>query len=295
MAFAIRAVVLIFLLVTVFAWSAPVPDSQEEWRRLVTGLVRMGLPSTFLRLLPVEFVKLHFGELKNAAAEYHPDGHRMIFHTNLSVEGQGRRFRPVAEIASQDLATIYHELFHAYFDYVDFAASTPKMDPRGARLHAEAKRLLTCRYTMVEVVVGPPQKGRQHKSRVEPRRLTESEGWDALNETWGVFVGWAIWNRLETTDRLGRRWDWDAIEGFLDRLDEAYQNGDISGYYEPVDVDARKVMPRWYLAPSHAISAPEIALLLDVILDEPPGMVELVKNWIGAPEDRPRAPGLNAC
>ena len=116
-------------------------------------------------------------------------------------------------------------------------ASTPKMDPRGARLHAEAKRLLTCRYTMVEVVVGPPQKGRQHKSRVEPRRLTESEGWDALNETWGVFVGWAIWNRLETTDRLGRRWDWDAIEGFLDRLDEAYQNGDISGYYVPVDVD----------------------------------------------------------
>ena len=36
MAFAIRAVVLIFLLVPVFAWSAPVPDSQEEWRRLVT-------------------------------------------------------------------------------------------------------------------------------------------------------------------------------------------------------------------------------------------------------------------
>src|SRR5436305_952368 len=146
---AIRAVVLTFLLAPAFAWSAPVPDSQEEWSRLVSGLTRMGLPSTFLRLLPSEFVKLHFEDLKNAAAEYHPDGHRMIFHMNLSVEGQGQRFRPMAEIASQDLATIYHELFHAYFDYVDFAAGTPKMDSRGVRLYAEAKRLLTCRYTMV--------------------------------------------------------------------------------------------------------------------------------------------------
>src|SRR5437588_10380141 len=178
---------LLLLLAAVPVWAGPVPDPQGEWARLTREAAEMGLPSWFRRLLPPEFVKLEFADLRNVAAEYFPEGHRMIFHLNLSEWNQGKRLRPLRQVGNHDLATIYHELFHAYFDYVDFAAGTPKMDPRGARLHAEAKRLLTCRYTMVEVVVGPPQKGRQHKSRVEPRRLTESEGWDALNETWGVF------------------------------------------------------------------------------------------------------------
>jgi hypothetical protein len=284
---AFSRLLLLLLVLTSPASAAPVPDPQGEWARLMNGAAEMGLPSKFLRLLPVEFVKLEFTDLKNVAAEYHPDGHRMVFHLNLSEGSQGKRLRPLREIASRDLATIYHELFHAYFDYVDFASGTPKMSPQGARLHAEARRLLACRYTVVEIIAGPRVVGPQFRARVERRRLAESEGWEALNETWGVFVGWAVWNKLETTDRMSRarRWDWEALENFLNRLEEAYQSGDLAGYFEvvnPEGPEGRKAIPRLYLAPGNSISAPEIALLFEIILDESPGMAKLAANWIAA-------------
>ncbi len=213
--------VLIFL--ASHAQAAPVPDPQGEWARLTREAAKMGLPSRFLRLLPVEFVKLEFADLKNVAAEYHPEDHRMIFHLNLSEESRGKRFRPLRQIGNRDLATIYHELFHAYFDYVEFASNAPTMTAQGARLYAEAKRLRACRYTVVEVGPLSPQKGMPRKAKFEKRRLTEREAWDALNETWGVFVGWAVWNKLEVTNRLNPalRWRWDVMEEFLDRLEAA--------------------------------------------------------------------------
>src|SRR3970040_2025643 len=125
---------LILLFCVSTAQAAPVPDPQGEWARLTREAAEMGLPSRFLRLLPLEFVKLEFADLKNVAAEYHPEGHRMVFHLSLSEGNQGKRFRSIKDIPSQDLATLYHELFHAYFDYVDFASGTPKMTPQGARL-----------------------------------------------------------------------------------------------------------------------------------------------------------------
>src|SRR6266508_1866157 len=126
--------------------AGPVPDPQGEWVRLTREAAEMGLPSRFLRLLPAKFVTLEFADLKNVAAEYHPEGHRMVFHLNLSEDGQGRRLRSFRQIGNQELATIYHELFHAYFDYGEFAAGTPTMTPQGTRLRAEAKRLVACRY-----------------------------------------------------------------------------------------------------------------------------------------------------
>jgi hypothetical protein len=262
--------------------AAPVPDSKTEWARFARELTVFGLPSRFLRLLPPDFVTLEFAELRGAAAEYHPAGHRMIFSRALSDGGQGRGFRPLREIGNQDLATIYHELFHAYFDYIDYAAETPRMPAEAARLHAEARRLLACRYTLVDVDLGPHLKAPQRKVRVEPRRLSESEGWEALNETWGVFVGWAVWNKLEATDRFTRRWEWERTERFLDRLEEAYQAGLLTGYFEPAAVEARRAIPRWYLAPTSAISLPEIALLLEVILDESPAMAQIAVRWIAS-------------
>ncbi len=294
---AIRGLFLLLLVLAAPASADPVPDPQGEWARLTREAAEMGLPSRFLRLLPLEFVKLEFADLKNVAAEYHPEGHRMVFHRALSDGSQGKRFRPVRDISSQDLATLYHELFHAYFDYVDFASGTPKMTPEGARLHAEAKRLVACRYTVVEVSPTSPQKGSSRKAKFEKRRLTEREGWDALNETWGVFVGWAIWNKLEATDRLNpaARWDWDALEEFLDRLEAAYVNRELTGYFEPADQAERKGIPRWYLAPSYAISAPDIALLLEVVLDESPGMARLVAAWIASAPHSAGAPSLRGC
>ncbi len=277
--------------------AAPVPDAEGEWARLTKEAAEMSLPSRFLRLLPLEFVKLEFADLKNVAAEYHPEGHRMVFHLNLSEGSQGKRFRSLRQIGNHDLATIYHELFHAYFDYVDFASGTPKMTLQGARLHAEAKRLVACRYTVVEVSPISPQKGSFRKAKFEKRRLTEREGRDALNETWGVFVGWAIWNKLETTDRFNPavRWDWDALEEFLNRLEAAYANGELTGYFEPAQHDERQGIPRWYLAPNYAISTPEIALLLEVILDEPPRMAKLATAWLTATDHRRAAPGPRTC
>src|SRR2546422_1956624 len=46
--------------------AAPVPDLPGEWARLTTETAEMGLPSRFLRLLPLEFVKLEFADLKRS-------------------------------------------------------------------------------------------------------------------------------------------------------------------------------------------------------------------------------------
>jgi hypothetical protein len=288
---------LFFLLLPLIVSAGPVPDPQGEWRRLTREAAEMGLPARFLRLLPAEFVTLEFADLKNVAAEYHPEDHRMVFHLNLSEGNQGQRLRSLRQIGNHDLATIYHELFHAYFDYVEVASGTPTMTAQGARLRAEAKRLVACRYTVVEVSPVSPQKVSPRKAKFEKRRLTEREGWEALNETWGVFVGWAIWNKLEATDRFNpaARWDWDALEEFLDRLESAYANGELTGYFEPANRDERQGIPRWYLAPNYAISTPEIALLLEVILDEPPRMAKLATAWLTATDQRRAAPGPRTC
>ena len=264
-----------------------VPDSHSEWVRLTSELAEAGLPSRFLTLLPPEFVQLEFTDLKAAAAEYHPAGHRMVFNLALSEGSQGRRFRPIRDISNPDLATMYHELFHAYFDYIDLMADSARMPAQALRLHVEAKRLLACRYTVVNIVVGPAQKAHQRRVAVEQRRLSESEGWDALNETWGVFVGWVIWNKLETTNRLGAAWEWDAAEKFWDRLAEAYEKGILTGYFEPTDLRARQILPRLYLAPSDAISLPEMALLLEGVLEETPRMVRMALSGIDANDAEP--------
>src|SRR5207244_3026461 len=54
--------------------AGPVPDRPGEWARLTTEAAEMGLPSRFLRLLPREFVKLEFADLRNVAAECFPEG-----------------------------------------------------------------------------------------------------------------------------------------------------------------------------------------------------------------------------
>ena len=295
---AIRAwVAYLVLLSALIVQAGPVPDLPGEWARLTTETAEMGLPSRFLRLLPLEFVKLEFADLKNVAAEYHPEGHRMVFHLILSEGNLGKRLRSLRQVGNLDLATIYHELFHAYFDYVDFASGTPRMTPQGARLNAEAKRFAACRYSVVEVSPISAQQNAPRKGRFEKRRITERESWDALNETWGVFVGWAIWNKLETTDQLNpaTRWDWDTVEEYLDRLETAYVNRELTGYFEPANQAERRGIPRWYLGPSHAISAQEIALLLEVILDETPGMAQLAVRWISASQDHATAPTLSTC
>ncbi len=274
--------VLILLLLSMSALAAPVPDSPLEWARFTKELAAAGLPARFLTVLPAEFVQLEFVDLKTAAAEYHPTGHRMVFHVALSENHQGRRFRPIRDISNYELATMYHEFVHAYFDYLEFAAGSARMPEDAARVQTQAKRLLACRYTVVDVVVGPKEKAHQRRVSTEHRRVSESEGWDALNETWGVFVGWAIWNKLEVTNRLQSDWDAEAVELFWNRLSEAIEEGVLTGYFEPADPQARQVLPRLYLARSSAITIGEIAVLMESILEESPGMVRMMVDRIAA-------------
>jgi hypothetical protein len=264
--------------------AVPVPNSALEWARFTRELADAGLPTRFLTLLPAEFVQLEFTELKTAAAEYHPTGHRMVFHLALSENHEGRRFRSVKDISNHELATMYHELFHAYFDYLDFAAGSAGMPEQAARILQHAKRLVSCRYTVVDVVAGPAQRAQQRKVSAEHRRLSENEGWDALNETWGVFVGWAIWNKLEVTHRFQTKWDAEAVELFWNRLSDAHEDGILTGYFEPADLQARQVLPRLYLARSNAISIAEIALLLEGIIEESPGLVGMMIDSVAAGE-----------
>jgi hypothetical protein len=284
---------LILLLTPVSALASRVPDSALEWARFTKDLAEAGLPARFITLLPTEFVQLEFADLRTAAAEYHPTGHRMVFHLALSENHEGRRFRPVRDISNHELATMYHELFHAYFDYLDFAAGSAKMPEDAVRIRTQATQLLACRYTVVDVVSGPGQKARQRKIYTEHRRLSESEGWDALNETWGVFVGWAIWNKLEVTNRFQIDWDAEAVELFWNRLSEAHEDGTLTGYFEPADPQARQVLPRLYMARSSAISVAEIALLLEGILEESPGIVRMTVDWIAA--NQPNQPRVQSC
>src|SRR2546425_11019838 len=185
---AIRAwIACLVLLSATTVQAAPVPDLPGEWARLTTETAEMGLPSRFLRLLPVEFVKLEFAELKNVAAEYHPDGHRMVFHLNLSEGSQGKRLRSLRQIGNHDLATIYHELFHAYFDYVEFASETPRMTAQGARLYAEAKRFVACRYSVVEISPIATQKSAPRKGRFEKRRSEERRVGKECRSRWSPY------------------------------------------------------------------------------------------------------------
>ena len=130
---------LILLLLPMSALAVRVPDSPREWARFTKELAEAGMPARFLTVLPAEFVQLEFVDLKTAAAEYHPAGHRMVFHLALSENHQGRRFRPVRDISNHELATMYHELFHAYFDYLDFAAGSARMPEDAARIRTEAR------------------------------------------------------------------------------------------------------------------------------------------------------------
>src|SRR5579864_4294790 len=66
---AIRGLLTVLIFLASNAHAAPVPDLPGEWARLTHEAVEMGLPSRFLRLVPLEFVKLEFADLRNVAAE----------------------------------------------------------------------------------------------------------------------------------------------------------------------------------------------------------------------------------
>ena len=241
-------------------------ESKNSWNALIDQAERLGLPTRFLRLIPPGFVVLEFEDLRAFAAEYHPDGHRMVLNRALSFNAAGGALRPLAKMTHRELGTLYHELFHAYIDYIRSMPDVAAADQNAFRLLAFADEQQQCRYQSVTIT--PVL---QRKSATETRYLTDRESWEAVNETWAVFVGWATWTRLELSGGRGARGaqNHNATEGWFIRLKKADRDGDLIGYYEPEDPAEHMIAQKRYLAPSHRISPREVAILLEVLLGEP--------------------------
>ena len=249
------------------AQTAPSHQSRSPWLTLITQASALGLPTRFLRQVPHDFVTLEFEDLQRYAAEYDPEQHRMVLNRSLSFNAAGGVLRPLSRLTHQELGTLYHELFHAYMDYIRTHPARTATHQDMARLLILAQQQRRCRY---EVVLITPII--QRKSATELRLLTEHESWEALNETWAVFVGWAIWTTLqldETLDPQGLERPVTKSE-WLTRLHQADREGLLIGYYEPEDPAERAVTQKRYLAPSHRISPQEVSVLLEVLFEETP-------------------------
>jgi hypothetical protein len=271
-----KSVLLVCSLVTVFlAFSGfaedrasiipnePSPNdrSKDFWPSLIAQAKAAGLPTRFLLTMDPGFVTLEFDDLHAFAAEYHPEDHQLILNRSLSFNAAGGTLKPVAHLTPRELGTLYHELFHAYMDYLSSLANPENVDPVAVRLLKFARDQQQCRYQQVSITPII-----QKKRRTEVRFLTDRESWEALNETWAVFIGWAVWTQLEVQRGTQSRRA-TAKDFWLKRLKKADQDGDLIGYYEPENNAERSIARKRYLAPSHRITSQEVNRLLQDILE----------------------------
>lgn len=236
----------------------PSPGSGHIWKQVVNEAEELGLPANFLKAVPADFVTFEFDDLQAFAAEYHLSVHRMVLNRTLSFNAAGGTLRPLSQLTHTQIETLYHELFHAYMDYLSTTQSeTPPTLLSFARIQQH------CRYGAV--LITPLV---QRKAVTEERFLSENESWEALNEAWAVFVGWAVWSQLELGSRGGntilkpgkRRNAW------LRRLGEADREGKFRGYYEPDDPAERAITRKRFLAPASRVSADEVQHLMEEAL-----------------------------
>lgn len=245
------------------------PSTERMWRQLISEAHVMSLPTNFLKAIPSNFVRFEFDDLHSYAAEYHPQEHRMVLNRALSFNGAGATLRPLRQLTHTQIETLYHELFHAYIDYLVTkaeASSNGASDP----VLAFARVQQGCHYGAV--LITPVV---QRKGDTEERFLTERESWEALNETWAVFVGWIVWNQLELTNSPERSiWKSEKSRGeWARRLRSADRDGIFRGYYEPEDSGERAVARKRYLASASRLSEPEAAVLMKNVTEFPPGLL----------------------
>jgi hypothetical protein len=245
----------------------PRPSNERMWRQLLSEAHAMGLPTKFLKALPSTFVRFEFDELHSYAAEYHLVEHRMVLNRTLSFNGAGATLRPLGRLTHTEIATLYHELFHAYLDYLVTAAeAAPERALDPVLVFARAQQ--ACRYSAV--LITPVV---QRSSETEERFLSEHESWEALNETWAVFVGWVVWNQLELTGQAGQsiQQSGKSQDEWVRRLRTADREGVFRGYYEPEGPNERAVARKRYLAPASRMSEPETTVLMKDVMEFSPG------------------------
>ena len=245
------------------------PLTDRMWRQLLSEARTVGLPTKFLKAIPPGFIRFEFDDLHSYAAEYHLGEHRMVLNRALSFNGAGATLRPLGRLTHAEIETLYHELFHAYIDYLVTAAeASPEVVPDPVLAFARVQQ--GCHYGAV--LITPVV---QRKGETEERFLTERESWEALNETWAVFVGWIVWNQLELTSSAGRsiQKSGKSQDEWVRRLRSADQEGALRGYYEPEDPGERAVARKRYLAPASRLSEQEAAVLMKVVIGFSPSLI----------------------
>jgi len=240
-------------------------SADRVWGQLIREAQALGLPTKFLKAIPPSFIQFEFDDLHSYAAEYHPGEHQMVLNRALSFNGAGATLRPLGQLSHAEIETLYHELFHAYIDYLVTATATSP-DGISDPVLAFAKMQQACHYGAV--LITPIV---QRKSETEERFLTEHESWEALNETWAVFVGWIVWNQLELTNGAGRstQKSGKSQDEWVNRLRRADREGTLRGYYEPEDPAERAIARKRYLAPASRLSEQEAVVLMKHVLELP--------------------------
>lgn len=245
------------------------PSTDRIWRQLLSEAHALDLPTKFLRAVPPSFVQFEFDDLHSYAAEYHLGEHRMVLNRALSFNGAGATLRPLGRLTHAQIETLYHELFHAYIDYL-VTASEASPEVASDPVLAFARVQQGCHYGAV--LITPVV---QRKGETEERFLTERESWEALNETWAVFVGWSVWNQLELTGSAARsiQKSGKSQDEWVSRLRSADREGILRGYYEPEDSGERVVARKRYLAPASRLSEQEATVLMKNIIEFSPSLL----------------------
>jgi hypothetical protein len=245
------------------------PSTGRMWNQLLGEANALRLPTKFLHAIPPSFIQFEFDDLHSYAAEYHPGEHRMVLNRALSFNGAGATLRPLSRLTHAQIETLYHELFHAYLDHLVTAAeASPETmwDP----LLTFARVQQGCHYGVV--LITPVA---QRKGDTEERFLSDRESWEALNETWAVFVGWAVWNQLEVTSGVERsiQKSGKSQDEWVRRLKKADREGIFLGYYEPEDSGERAIARKRYLAPASRLSEQEAKMLMKDVLEFSPTLL----------------------
>jgi hypothetical protein len=261
-------------------------SSGHIWKQITADAEGMGLPTKFLRSVPADFVNFEFDDLQAFAAEYHLGEHRMVLNRTLSFNVAGGTLRPLARLTHAELETLYHELFHAYMDYLMTMEAQGRSDP----FMTFARNQKRCRYE--SVLITPVV---QRRNETEERFLSEREAWEALNEGWAVFVGWTVWSQLEmrrgserSTLKSGK-----SRDAWLRRLEEADREGKLRGYYEPEDPAERNMTRKRFLASGSRLSGEEIERLMAGPLEFPLDLVKQARTRLARSQANLLHP--NAC
>lgn len=253
------------------------PRLASPWPDLIRQAEGLGLPTGFIKEISSDFVTVEFADLHTYAAEYHPENHRMILNLRLSFNKAGGALTALDRMTHHDLSLLYHELLHAYLDYLFHGPGPNNLSLQAQKVLAFAEDQLQCHYRFIRI-----NPVRQRRDATDLRFLSKEDAWEALNETWAVFVGWGIWTKLELFTDKSQYGNWtDSLkEEWENRLAAANRSGELLGYYEPDDPEERKIARKRFLAPSHGLTPQGAKLLLQVILEEPEEIVKLGEETI---------------